>query len=176
MSNSVSGYGGRQIEYNLWWYSYCIPTLGPWIFFLWKNSWKLQSSLKNVLALNLVSCTSIWRSLLLSKKNSKAPLMPFPLQCEWYLTCLVFNISNAFSLSTRSQLNHHDSILRATFRLRQLSHQNGDTAHDGPPATTPGHPKETSTPYKQWVISLKKLQTLYVSIKVVMTIATNIIV
>lgn len=49
--------------------------------------------------------------------------------------------------TARQQLSHHDSILRATFRLRQLSHQNGDAAHDG---TDHGpRPKETSTPYKQ---------------------------
>lgn len=55
----------------------------------------------------------------------------------------VFNVC----VTDRHQLSHHDSILRATFRLRQLSHQNGDTAHDGP--VHPPEPRETSTPYKQ---------------------------
>lgn len=50
-------------------------------------------------------------------------------------------------VTDRQQLSHHDSILRATFRLRQLSHQNGDTTHDGPSHAP--EPKETSTPYKQ---------------------------
>lgn len=52
--------------------------------------------------------------------------------------------------TARSQLSHHDNILRATFRLRQLSHQNGDTTQvDGPPGG-PGEPKQASTPYKQY--------------------------
>lgn len=53
------------------------------------------------------------------------------------------------AVTSRPQLSHHDSILRATFRLRQLSHQNGNTTHDGSAPHEPGQPKETSTPYKQ---------------------------
>lgn len=51
------------------------------------------------------------------------------------------------SETPRPQLSHHDSILRATFRLRQLSHQNGDAVHDSSDRVP--QPKETSTPYKQ---------------------------
>lgn len=49
--------------------------------------------------------------------------------------------------TARSQLSHHDSILRATFRLRQVTHQNGDTPH-GSSSSQLGQPKESSTPYK----------------------------
>ncbi|XP_068725089.1 alpha-sarcoglycan-like isoform X2 [Montipora capricornis] len=51
--------------------------------------------------------------------------------------------------TARPQLSHHATILRATFRLRQLSHQNGDTPHEGPPHDL-GQPKESSIPYKQF--------------------------
>ncbi|CAH3015594.1 unnamed protein product [Porites evermanni] len=51
--------------------------------------------------------------------------------------------------TSSSQLSHHDSILRATFRLRQLSHQNGDASHNGSAGHDPGQPRESSTPYKQ---------------------------
>lgn len=52
--------------------------------------------------------------------------------------------------TSSSQLSHHDSILRATFRLRQLSHQNGDASHNGSAGYDPGQPRESSTPYKQF--------------------------
>lgn len=51
------------------------------------------------------------------------------------------------SETPRPQLSHHDSILRATFRLRQLSHQNGDAVPDSSDGVP--QPKDTSTPYKQ---------------------------
>ena len=61
---------------------------------------------------------------------------------------VLFKLNTCFyQYFVRSQLSHHDSILRATFRLRQVTHQNGDTPH-GSSSSQLGQPKESSTPYK----------------------------